>query len=350
MSYRWPQDPEELFAERYPQMLATGLPAAGVDAVRATITDMWADTAGGWVHEWSRLAAGYADAARHDLAALAYGWAKFPTLADDRKRAALADQVEQYRLAAPGFPVDFHREVLDLPYRGRSTAVPVHLLATPGLAADAPVLLASGGVDSWKMDVHNVLVRFAQRARVRVLAFDIAGTGESEVPMTPDGGAEIVDGLIAHARALGNGTVAHLGISMGGYYSARSGLTGQVDAAIDLGGPVEAAFTRGRETVFGMSDILGNALGFAHRPTDAELGRHLPEFSLRSLLDQDRNAPMLVLNGADDVHVPQHDTLVFTGRRETEVDLVPDTGHCAVSKAAEVWPSMIEWLVRTLDR
>ena len=41
---------------------------------------------------------------------------------------------------------------------------------------------------------------------------------------------------------------------------------------------------------------------------------------------------MLVINGADDVHVPQHDTLVFQGRRDTFVDLIPDAGHCAPTK------------------
>ena len=46
---------------------------------------------------------------------------------------------------------------------------------------------------------------------------------------------------------------------------------------------------------------------------------------------------MLVINGADDPLVPQHDTLVFEGRPRTEVHLLPDTGHCAVSKLPESW-------------
>ncbi len=39
---------------------------------------------------------------------------------------------------------------------------------------------------------------------------------------------------------------------------------------------------------------------------------------------------MLVINGADDVHVLQ-DTLLFDGRPETEVHVIPDAGYCAVS-------------------
>ena len=348
MSYQWPLDASELFGERYPQMINTGLPVGDVDTVRAAVTDMWADAPGGWVHEWSRLAAAYADAGSHDQAALAYGWAKFPTLADPSKRVALARQLEQYQLAAPGFGLGFQRQVLKLPYRGGTTDVPVHVFTPFGLPADRPVVIASGGVDSWKMDVHRLMVLLAVQLRVRVVAFDIAGTGESTVPMTGSGGGEMVSGLIEHARSIGNGVVGHVGISMGGYFSARSGLAGEVDAAVVLGGPVEAAFTGAKKAVFGMEGIVGNAMGFDAPPSQDELAARRAELSLRPLLDQDRNAPMLIVNGEDDVHVPQHDTLVFRGRRDTVVDLVPDTGHCAVSKLPEVFPTIIDWLDRTL--
>ena len=350
MSFQWPVDAEDLFCERYPQMVNTGLPAPDVDAVRAAITQMWPDAPGGWVYEWSVLAARYASEGSHQRASLAYGWAKFPTLADDPKRLALRNQLEQYLLAAPDFGMDFQRRVLDVPYRNASTPVPVHVFAASDLPADAPVLLASGGVDSWKMDMHNMFVLAAATAGVRVVAFDIAGTGESAVPMTPDGGAQIVRGLIAEARSLGNGIVSHLGISMGGYYAARSGLAGEVDAAIVFGGPVEAAFHRDASTLqFGMDGIVGNALGFDQRPSAEELAATFDAFSLRPLLDQDTNTPMLVVNGADDVHVPQHDTVVFEGRRDTEVHLIPDTGHCATTKLPEAIGLMFSWLQRTLE-
>src|ERR1700752_2067118 len=118
MPYQWPLDPRELFTERYPHMVNTGLPPSDVDAVRAAAVEMWPDRPGGWVHEWSELGARYAADGRHDLAALAYGWAKSPALADDAKRLAFARQREQYELASPNFPVDFERRVLELPYEG----------------------------------------------------------------------------------------------------------------------------------------------------------------------------------------------------------------------------------------
>jgi esterase FrsA len=98
-----------------------------------------------------------------------------------------------------------------------------------------------------------------------------------------------------------------------------------------------------------MADIVGNAVGFDHRPTPTELGERMAALSLRPLLDQDGNAPMLAVDGADDVHVPQHDTLVFTGRQDTEVELVPDSGHCAVSRLGDVLPKMIGWVNRALN-
>jgi esterase FrsA len=347
MSYQWPLNSRELFAERAEQFIALGLPRGDVEAVRGAVTDMWPDAPGGWVYEWSKLAKSYADAGSHLQAAQAYGWAKFPTLADDVKRAALAKQLEEYLLAAPGFEVQFERSVLQLPYQNGTTTLPVHLFTPTDLSTDGPVLIASGGVDGWKMDAHRVFVKLASDLRLRVLAFDIAGTGESAVPMTSAGGGEIVRGLIEHARTLGTGLVAHLGISMGGYYSARSGLAGDVDAAIVWGGPVEAAFDA-PPGHFGMDGIIGNAMGFDARPSTDQLFARFRDFSLRPLLDQDLNTPMLIVNGADDVHVPQHDTLVFQGRRDTEVHLLPDAAHCAMTKLPEIMSIIADWLTRAL--
>ncbi|WP_073786349.1 alpha/beta hydrolase [Streptomyces sp. CB01580] len=297
----------------------------------------------------SALAARHAEAGRHRLAAQAYGWAKFPSLADGPKRTALARQVEQYALAAPGFPVEFERRTLTVPYHGGEATLPIHLIAAPGLPADAPVVLASGGVDSWKTDLHGMWEQLALALPARLLLFDIVGTGETaHLPMTPDGGAEVIAGLVAFARTIGNGKVGHFGISMGGYCSARTGLTGAVDASVVLGGPVERSFAPGRGFAFGMDGIVGNALGFDAMPSTAAREEAFAAFGLRPLLDQNANGPMLVVNGTEDVHVPLDDTLVFEGRRDTRVELIPDTGHCAISRFDEAMAVIAPWLKDTL--
>lgn len=349
MAYTFPIDPAEFFVERGRQMLVSGLDPADCEAVRAAIKEMWPDAPGGWTYEWSALAQKYVGQGRHDLAALAYGWARFPTLATPAMRTAMENQLKHYLLAAPGFPVGFERRVLDVPHLGGRTPVAVHIFTPAGLAADAPVLIVSGGVDGWKMDVHGLLIILAQMGVSRVMAFDLPGTGESQVPMTSDGGADMLGGLVAEARRMGARKVAYLGISMGGHYAARAGLAGQVDAAVDFGGPVGAREDLTIPTAFGMYDIVANALGFDHRPDAAEWAARTAPFSLRALLAKDDNVPMLVINGADDVHVPQEDTLVFRGRRDTEVHLLPDTGHCAPSKMPEAMMIIATWLRAQLE-
>jgi len=94
----------------------------------------------------------------------------------------------------------------------------------------------------------------------------------------------------------------------------------------------------------GEHDILGNAMHHDKSPTLEELSRGLQKLSRHDLLAPRRGSSMLVINSADDYFVPQSDTLVFDGRPETEVRLIPGTGHGAMSKAAQVVQVVIGWL------
>ena len=57
---------------------------------------------------------------------------------------------------------------------------------------------------------------------------------------------------------------------------------------------------------------------------------------------------MLAINGANDYFVPQADTLVFRGRRNTEVHLLPNIGHCAVLGGPSKLPEVVDLIVRWL--
>ena len=129
-----------------------------------------------------------------------------------------------------------------------------------------------------------------------------------------------------------------------------SGLSGSVDAAIELGGPVADSFQQEHisRLPYGMHDILGNAMHWDHPLTLDELTAAMEKLVRRDLLAQQRNSPMLVINGADDYFVRQGDTLVFEDRPNTEVHLIPGTGHVAMSKAAEVIPMVTGCLRRQL--
>jgi esterase FrsA len=345
MGYTYTIDAQAMFEDRTSQFESFGVPAAEVREVRAAVDDMWRDGPGGWTYEWSKVAARHAAAGEHYLASLVYGCAKFPCLAGQTNRVrSLAMQVKEYVAASPTFPVRFERRILQIPYRGRVAAVPVHLYSSKDDVSKTPVLITSGGVDTWKMDIHPMALAFAKLG-LTVLAFDQPGTGESTATLTKEAD-EVVLGLVREAKAIGNGWVAHFGLSFGANFAAMTGLSGAVNAAVVLGGPTDKSFAEEHlgKLPYGMFDILGNAMGFDHHPGVSELTSVARGLSRHDLLQQQENAPMLVINGADDYFVPQDDTMVFTGRPDTLVRLLRDTGHCAVSKMPEVMAMTIEWL------
>jgi esterase FrsA len=343
--YTYAIDAGDMFTDRAQQFEKFGIPLDDIERVRAAVTDMWADAPGGWVYEWSKLAREFADRGDHRMASLVYGCAKFPALIDPRRAQAMQHQLEQFLLAAKDFPVAFERRIIAVPYRGGTVEVPIHLYSTDGDYAARPVLMATGGVDTWKMDIHPWWVGFTMNAGVSTLAFDHPGTGETSIPLD-EHADEVIRGITAYARTLGNGRVAHFGASFGGNFSAMSGLTGIVDAAVDLGGPVVDSFEpeHVKNLPYGMHDIVGNAMHWDHSPTLDELSAGLGRLRRQDLLAQQSNSAMLVVNGADDYFIPQSDTLIFQGRPKTEVHLIEDTGHVAMSKAAEVVPMIIAWL------
>jgi esterase FrsA len=312
---------------------------------------MWADTPGGWTYEFSQFAAEYQRRGDNYLASVAYGVAKFPVLANPARRRAFRNQIEQYQLASSQFGLRFERRTLALPYRDRTTRCPIHVLTPVENYQALPVLIFSGGIDTWKMDLHPLAASLAIAANITVAAFDIPGTGESDEPLD-EFADEVFLALINEARQIGNGKVAHFGLSFGGNFSAMSGLTGQVDAAVNLGGPIDAAFTPGnfRNLMFGMAGIAGNAFGFETLPAQPEMVAAAQPFARQQMLERRENSPMLVINGADDVHVPQSDTTVFEGRPDTEVHLLPGSGHCATSRLAEVLGIITNWLAQTLTQ
>lgn len=345
MGYTYSIDPNAMFEDRFAQFVALGIPQAEVSEARGAITDMWADAPGGWTFEWSKLARKHEDDGQMLLAALEYGCAKFPCLATESRRVALQQQRKAYLAAAPGFPVNFERQTLELSTHGQSISVPVHLFNAGHDPKSQPVLLLSCGVDTWKMDIHHICVTIAERLPVTVVAFDQPGTGETQVPLKPEADGLIVD-LVAKARPLGNGQLAHWGISFGGNYSAMTGLLGIVDASIIQGGPIDRAFAPEalEKLPYGMRDIIGNDMGFDRQPSTADFFAGIRGLSRRELLGRKQTAPLLVINGGDDHFVPQSDVLVFEGRPKAEVHLLPGTGHCAMSELPEVMELVVRWL------
>jgi esterase FrsA len=217
MTYQFDIEPRALIDARTLPWAAAGVPIEEIRKARDSITSMWGPGHGSWPEVWASLAARYAAQGDYLLAATVYGIAKFPCIADTSRAAALGQQIEQYRLAAPGMPVKFSRRFAPVQHLGSRQLVPVHILSAPEAGTSAPAILASGGVDTWKMDQHRIFTALALAARCHVIAFDLPGTGElTGLPMTPQSG-DIVPGF-ALSPALSR--------------RGRSGTSGSVSAAI----------------------------------------------------------------------------------------------------------------------
>lgn len=353
MAFTYEVEPEAMFEDRYEEFVSFGIPKADVDHLRQIISDMWADAPGGWSFEWSALAQRYHAAGNPLLAAVAYGFAKFPCLANDARVTAQDNQVACYLEAAPSFPCKFERRIVTIPVGGANVELPIHLFSSTGRYDNGPVLMFSGGVDGFKIDIHGIVIALLERLGVTILAFDLAGTGECPIALTAEGGDAIIAGVAAEARRIGSGKVAYLGFSFGGSFAAMAGLSNMVDAALVLGGPVDQAFgmENAKNLPYGMAGIIANDMHYDREPSLQDFVAAMQQFSRRALLDQSDNSPMLIINGANDYFVPTADTLVFAGRAKTDVHVLGDTGHCAVlggpggkSRIADVVQLISAWL------
>ncbi len=351
MAYRFEAAPKALVAERRAQFVALGVPAVIVDGVAGRLGDeLWADEAGSWVYEWSAEAALAESRGALLVASLCYGIAKYPCLASAAHAHAYEEQLRTYLAASPTFPLAFERRVLDVGYHGETTRVPIHVYRRTGGSTAVPVVLMLGGVDTWKMDIHQSILEAADRMDAVVVGVDGPGVGESTVASRPDGDV-VLASVAAQVRGLGDGRVGVAAWSFGATWAVKLALTGAVDAAVAIGGPVEMAFDLPtvRQWPNGMSGIVGNSLHRDEPFADAEataVGLHGFRLSAQGLLNGwgTTPTPLFVANGADDPYVPATDTTMFAGRPNTVVRLESGATHCAAEKSAEVNPAAFAWL------
>lgn len=333
--------PEALFAERTRQFTALGIPRRSVTRVRRGVRDMWGMGEDGWVPVWAREAERAAGAGRPLLASLCWGAARFPALADAGRRFAFEQQLEWYLAAAPDFPVRFHRQVHDVP-------TPLHLFRRR-VAPRPGVIVLSGGVDTWKMDLHRLAVATALGTGMLVVAMDMPGTGESPLPLTPAADRTYAEVVALLRRRYGT-PVGLIGLSFGGLWAVKLALLGEVDAAVAIGAPTGASGEAGEvlRLPYGMAGIIGNALGLDALPSPAEAAALYRRFAVRELLDLPGSTPLLAVNGDHDQYVPLGDTTALAARPATTVWVIRGGTHCAPEHFPQLTLGMWGWLTARL--
>jgi hypothetical protein len=172
----------------------TGMKADDVREILGTINSLDRDE---WAAAWSRMGARYAERgaalattdrqAAHEAYVMAFRYDSFgswPTANSPGKKAAYARATEDFRKAAA--LSDPAIEPVSFPYEGKTVNA---YLALPKGVRPAPVVLAIGGLDSYKEYWCERAEAFL-KAGLGVLCLDMPGTGEA--PVKIDVGAEKV--------------------------------------------------------------------------------------------------------------------------------------------------------------
>jgi esterase FrsA len=341
--------PHELFEERRKQFIAWGIPRETVRSAESSIVTAWGNSPGSWTYEWVQHAERARSKEKWMLASALFGAARFPTLAESNRVAALEQQVQCFIKASHGFPVQFERRLITCRAEGRSATVPVHVYRPNG-AGPLPTVVLSGGVDTGKMEMHRLALLLSKIGNLRVVAMDMPGTGESDMPLTKDSDS-VYRTVLDEFR--GEGKIGILGVSFGGHWAAKLALLGDVDVCVNFGGPIGVNGIDGEAIAKlpnGMPGIVGNALRLQAYPDRIAAGEMLSGFSLRDqrLLDRADCARLLAVNGSVDQYFDSTDVEIFRRYPSADVWLLKGLSHCAAEKITRVAPGMITWLRKEL--
>lgn len=350
-------------------------PLGGIsgDDARAVLAGVDSLDRDAWARAWSAVAAKYEDEAHaledRDPARAAKAWwnawrlhhfARWPTENAPAKREAKARALEAFRRYAK--LLDPPIETALIPFEGREI---VGYLRLPKNVRPAPLVFAIAGLDSRKEDFAGHTESYLQRG-IGVFTVDLPGTGESPVaPATPDSDRlfSVALDYLATRTDVDAGRIVVQGRSWSGYWAARLAITerARLAGAIMHGGPIHHYFQpdwigRSLKTGEYLYDYLEAKCAMFGASGVDDLIERARRFSLldAGVLDQ-RSAPMLCVNGAQDSQVPIADLYLLLEHGDAKDAWVnPRGGHMGRSPE---WPAaaiaervLLPWIERQIRR
>lgn len=351
-----------------------GYPVTGLDPgeVREALSKLHSLDRDEWARAWSTLgrrheaearsleAADRRAAAAEWLAAFRYhAFGAWPLQNSPGKKDAYAEATAAFRRYAALRDPPF--EVLRIPFEGKEI---VGYLGRPAGAARPPVVIAIGGLDSYKEFMAERGPAFLARG-MAFLALDMPGTGEA--PIKIDVGAErmfsaAIDALRQRPDVDG-GRIGVVGVSWGGHWAARLGYVERerLKGAVAWGGPTEGYFEPAwqskalgtREYLFDLFPARATVYGVASLDEFLAYGPRM-KLSALGVLDAP-SAPMLLVNGLKDTQVPIEDLFrLLRGGSPKEAWVNPGGGH--LGRSAD-WPDekilrdvIAPWLARVTGK
>jgi esterase FrsA len=264
----------------------------------------------------------------------------------------------EYFLRATGLE-DPPLEVIELPFSGRpgeGSRLRFYLTMPPGVVRP-PVAMVWAGIDTWKEEMHARLGALLRTHGFAVLLIDMPGVGESPVLAGPDAERQwtpIFDWLAARDDLDGERCAA-IGGSFGGYWAMKLAYTHRerLRCAVNWGGGVHVSFTREwQERSRNASSYLMNLMAARARifggETFEDYVARCGELSLLSqgLLDEP-SAPLLLVNGRDDVQNSIEDIYLSLDHGDPKAARIFDGGHMGEGPVA---PTIVNWVRRQIAR
>ena len=340
-------------------------PLDGLDreAARTTIDALTGLDPPSWTAAWGGLADEFAARAQsagergrqHDMWLQAYHAAfmgRYPVPNHPLKQ-------HQYRRAREFFLKataleDPPLEVVELPFENSKLRFYLTRPATGDTRP--PVAMVWAGIDTWKEEMHVRLGALMRSRGFAVLLVDMPGVGESPVLAGPDAERQwtpIFDWL-SDRDELDGGRCAAIGGSFGGYWAMKLAYThrDRLACAVNWGGGVHVTFTpewqqRSRNASSYLMDLMNARARIFGGETFEDYVARCQELSLldQGLLDQP-SAPILLVNGRDDVQNSIDDIYLSLDHGDPKAARVFDGGHMGEGPVA---PTIVDWVTRQLD-
>jgi dienelactone hydrolase len=353
--------------DRFDGWVQAGADEAELDAAFRRVHDPMGTGPGSWVYEVSLPAAQHQARAREleaagdtegasaewRQAAVFYYVARFPFIGNHAKAAAYRKHIECYLESVK------HQEpaleIVRIPHQGEEI---IGYLRIPASEVPPPVVVLTGGVDTWKSDVEAQAQAMLAEG-MAAFTFDMPGTGESAWPLSADGErlySRVLEYLKTRPDLDGDRMAVHLQ-SFAGYYAVKLAvLDPNVKAAVNIGGPIHLSFTlEHAETVHeGMIKTIAHAMGEDLDQSIAEMIEKIEPFSLERqglLRTPERQAPLLSINGDQDPLVTIDDLYIISESGIAQEEWVySGDGHCASANASEHVPKAAAWIKAQLSQ
>ena len=292
---------------------------------------------------------------------LAYAFnrvARYPCMNSPAKRDAYRKSQDMFMKA--GQYMDPPVERVEMPFQGRpgEGSASIGLLRLPKAGHKLPVIVAWGGIDSFKEERR--IEPFLERGFAG-LTVDMPGVADAPLAGSED--AErlwdaILDWIGGHP-ALDERRVVLWGGSTGGYWAAKVAHThrDRVAAVLEQGGAVHYAYqadwiekAQDGEYAFELAETLACAFGWSYADGGSGFDYWVERAPKLSLLDQgilERPcAPMLCINGLHDTTFPIADQYLLLEHGGPKSARFYDTGH--MGHTARTMSDMVSWVEETL--